>query len=132
MTEDPLHIDSWQTGDDTDNAGFSQFLMNSTQDLIEEAAFQIEKDFGMAGFEFVKRPYLRLEDLLPELIYAIDDIRTHRSHLWMKIIFRVDLTEKQYKFAKGLHGEPAENLAKAVILRELQKVYTRKKLSQKD
>lgn len=132
MPEDPIHIDSWQAGDDADDAGFSQFLMNSTQELIEEAAFQIEKDFGMAGFEFVKRPYFRLEDLLPELIYAIDDIRTHRSHLWMKIIFRVDLTEKQYKFAKGLHGEPAENLAKAVVLRELQKVYTRKKLSQKD
>lgn len=138
--EEPFDIGHWQEKSDENlknhpgdgDADFQHFLMNSTQELIEEVAFQIEKDFGMAGFAFENRPYLRLEDLLPELILGIDRIRTERSHLWMKIIFRVDLTEKQYKFAKGLHGEPAENLAKAVVLRELQKVYTRKKLSQKE
>ena len=100
--------------------------------VIQEVILQIEKDFGMVGFEFSNAPYLKLESLLSELESIIANLQQENHSKWMKIVYRVDLTEKQYKFAKGLHGEPAENLAKAVVLRELQKVYTRKKLSQKD
>ena len=35
--------------------------------VIQEVISQIEKDFGMAGFEFSNEPYLKLEKLIPEL-----------------------------------------------------------------
>jgi hypothetical protein len=47
----------------------------------------------------------------------------------MKVVYRVDLTEKQYKFVQRMGGNTPENMAKAVVLREFQKVYTRKHLS---
>ncbi len=103
--------------------------LGNNVEFLESVAFQIEKDFGMIGFEFKQRPYTSLESMIPELELAIEDVRSKQPSLWMKIVFRVDLTEKQYRFAQGLQGEPAENLAKGVILREAQKVYTRKKLS---
>jgi hypothetical protein len=47
----------------------------------------------------------------------------------MKIVYRVDLTEKQYRFVKALGGDSDENLAKAVVLREFQKIITRERYS---
>jgi hypothetical protein len=47
----------------------------------------------------------------------------------MKVVYRVDLTEKQYKFVQRMGGSTPENMAKAVVLREFQKVYTRKHFS---
>jgi hypothetical protein len=43
----------------------------------------------------------------------------------MKIVYRVDLTEKQYKFVQNLGGSTPLNMAKAVVLREFQKVKNR-------
>lgn len=100
--------------------------LSKNLEFLEDVAFQIEKDFGMIGFEFMQKPYNSLESMIAEVEEAIESIRTTQPSLWMKIVFRVDLTEKQYRFAKGLHGETSANLAKGVILREAQKVYTRK------
>jgi hypothetical protein len=100
--------------------------LSKNLEFLEDVAFQIEKDFGMIGFEFKNKPYNSLESMITEVEDAIESIRTTQPSLWMKIVFRVDLTEKQYRFAKGLHGETSANLAKGVILREAQKVYTRK------
>jgi len=101
--------------------------VGNLEEFLEFVAFQVEKDFGLMGFQFKQRPYLQLESMIPELELAIERIRTQQPALWMKIVFRVDLTEKQYRFAQGLQGETSANLAKGVLLREAQKVCTRKK-----
>jgi hypothetical protein len=53
---------------------------------LDEVKFQIEKDLGIAGFEFQQASYLNLEELLPELIEAVTRIRTQSPEKWMKII----------------------------------------------
>jgi hypothetical protein len=93
--------------------------------VIQEVILQIEKDFGMAGFEFSNAPYLKLESLIPELEYIIAKLQQENHSKWMKIVYRVDLTEKQYKFVQNLGGSTPLNMAKAVILREFQKVKNR-------
>ena len=93
--------------------------------VIQEVIFQIEKDFGMAGFEFLNAPYLKLEMLIPELESKIAQLQQENHSKWMKIVYRVDLTEKQYKFVQNLGGSTPLNMAKAVVLREFQKVKNR-------
>lgn len=96
---------------------------------LEEIKFQIEKDFGISGFLFSGENYSDLASLLPELLTAVENLRTHRNADWMKIVYRVDLTEKQYRFVQKMGGDTHENMAKAVLLREFQKVHTRKQHS---
>ena len=93
--------------------------------VIQEVISQIEKDFGMVGFEFSNAPYLKLESLLPELESIIANLQQEYHSKWMKIVYRVDLTEKQYKFVQNLGGSTPLNMAKAVVLREFQKVKNR-------
>ncbi len=93
--------------------------------VIQEVISQIEKDFGMVGFEFSNAPYLKLESLLPELESIIANLQQENHSKWMKIVYRVDLTEKQYKFVQNLGGSTPLNMAKAVVLREFQKVKNR-------
>ncbi|MFN5890360.1 MAG: hypothetical protein ACK448_08195 [Bacteroidota bacterium] len=100
--------------------------LSKNLEFLEEVAFQIEKDFSLIAFELKFKPYNSLESMIGEVESAIESVRHTQPNLWMKIVYRVDLTEKQYRFAKGLHGETSANLAKGVILREAQKVYTRK------
>jgi hypothetical protein len=96
---------------------------------IEDIRCQIEKDFGIAGFTFSGDDYTELASLLPELLNEVTKLRTTRNSDWMKVVFRVDLTEKQYQFVKKMGGDTHENMAKAVLLREFQKVHTRKQYS---
>lgn len=105
---------------------FDLLLKSDQEKFIDEVVFQIEKDFGMAGFQFEKAPYLHLEDLIDELKLKIESIKTEQPSLWMKIVYRVDLTEKQYRFVQVMGSSTPENMAKAVILREFQKVANRK------
>lgn len=102
-----------------------QAIIGSNQ-YTEEVQFQIEKDFGAAGFTFKKSTYSTLETMIPELAAGIENIRSKANNRWMQIVYRVDLTEKQYHFVRQLGGDSSENLAKAVILRSFQKVHTRK------
>jgi len=95
---------------------------------LEAVKAQIEKDFGLAGFEFTG-DIITWEALIEALTKSIETIRTRNSSQWMKIVYRVDLTEKQYRFVKALGGDSHENLAKAVVLREFQKVLTRERYS---
>lgn len=93
--------------------------------VILQVIEQIEKDFGMASFEFKNAPYLKIEQLIPELETIISDLQRDNHSKWMKIVYRVDLTEKQYKFVQSMGGSTPLNMAKAVILREFQKVKNR-------
>jgi hypothetical protein len=63
--------------------------------------------------------------LIPELEMAIEQLQQQNHSKWMKIVYRVDLTEKQYKFFQKMGGSTPLNMAKAVILREFQKVKNR-------
>jgi hypothetical protein len=93
--------------------------------IIQKVIEQIEKDFGMASFEFENAPYPKIEMLIPELEMAIEQLQQQNHSKWMKIVYRVDLTEKQYKFVQKMGGSTPLNMAKAVILREFQKVKNR-------
>jgi hypothetical protein len=97
---------------------------------LERMKQQIEKDFGLAGFLF-SEDISSWEALLDELAQAIKILRGRNDGTWMKVVFRVDFTEKQYRFVKELGGDSDENLAKAVILREFQKIITREQYGQK-
>jgi hypothetical protein len=107
----------------------SELPSSLTQELILGVKDQIEKDFGLMGFTFSESMPLNLEGLLPELTDCITQLQQHHHSTWMKVVYRVDLTEKQYKFVQRMGGNTPENMAKAVILREFQKVYTRKHFS---
>jgi hypothetical protein len=93
---------------------------------LNEVKEQIEKDFGAVGFEYKNTSFLHLHDLLPELLEVIHALRIEKRDVWMRIVYRVDLTEKQYRFVQLMGGDTDENMAKAVLLREFQKVQTRK------
>lgn len=100
-----------------------------TQEYIAAVKDQVEKDFGLMGFAFALNDYPTLESLLDELTNCIAVLQFKHHNTWMKVVYRVDLTEKQYKFVHQMGGNTPENMAKAVVLREFQKVYTRKHLS---
>lgn len=97
-----------------------------SNEYIDDVRFQIEKDFGAAGFTFSQDEYASLESMIPELSQGIESIRSNPQNRWMQIIYRVDLTEKQYRFVQKMGGDSSENMAKAVILRSFQKVHSRK------
>jgi hypothetical protein len=115
--------------DELQNALQAELPSSLTQELILGVKDQIEKDFGLMGFTFGLDTPLNLEDLLPELTACITQLQQHHHGTWMKVVYRVDLTEKQYKFVQRMGGSTPENMAKAVVLREFQKVYTRKHFS---
>lgn len=104
-----------------------QALMSESSRLVAVQA-QIEKDFALSGFVF-SGPLISWEGLLLELSAGIATLRNRNAAQWMKIVYRVDLTEKQYRFVKALGGDSDENLAKAVVLREFQKIITRERYS---
>lgn len=93
---------------------------------IQDVKFQIEKDLGLGGFTFSKDSYAKLEDFLIELTDFVQKIRSEQHSKWMKIVYRVDLTPKQYKFVQQMGGDTDENMSKAILLRIFQKVQTRK------
>lgn len=107
----------------------AELPVTETQEMVMDVKNQIEKDFGLMGFEFSETCYPLLESLLLELTNCIATLQSQHHGTWMKVVFRVDLTEKQYKFVQRMGGNTPENMAKAVVLREFQKVYTRKHLS---
>lgn len=114
---------------DAPNTWMADLPSSLTQELILGVKDQIEKDFGLMGFTFSETKPLNLEALLPELTDCIAQLQQHHHGTWMKVVYRVDLTEKQYKFVQRMGGNTPENMAKAVVLREFQKVYTRKHCS---
>lgn len=93
---------------------------------LEAVKHQIDKDFALSGLSLSENTPT-WPKLIEELSSIISVIRSRNDGSWMKIVYRVDLTEKQYRFVKSLGGDSDENLAKAVILREFQKIITRER-----
>ncbi len=110
----------------TDLKEFQALMAEPTR--LQAVKAQIEKDFGLSGFEFSPE-LVSWDALLAELSAGIANIRSRNAGTWMKIVYRVDLTEKQYRFVKDLGGDSDDNLAKAVVLREFQKIITRERYS---
>ncbi|MBS3913777.1 MAG: hypothetical protein KG003_04715 [Bacteroidetes bacterium] len=103
-------------------------LHDATPELLLQLKLQIEKDLGLTGFQYAfEGAPVDLPSLVPELQEIIDKLKSNNSGDLMKIVYRVDLTEKQYKKVSAMPGEWAENLAKAIVLREFQKVVIRKR-----
>lgn len=103
---------------------------DATPEVLMETKKQIEKDLGLTGFEYesVDQP-IDLPSLVPELALKIEALKNSGSGDLMKVVYRVDLTEKQYKKVSLMPGEWHENLAKAIVLREFQKIVIRKRFS---
>ena len=102
-------------------------LHDATADVLQKVKLQIEKDLALCNFTYPFETVRDLPALVPELLAKIEELKQRGSADIMKIIFRVDLTERQYKKVGNMEGEWALNLAKAIVLREFQKIVIRKR-----
>lgn len=105
-------------------------LPDATPELLMQTKLQIEKDLGLTGFVYnnIDQP-VDLPCMIPDLAEKLLELKQSGSSDLMKIIYRVDLTERQYKKVSLMKGDWHLNMAKAIILREFQKIYIRKKFS---
>lgn len=102
--------------------------------LYPEIAAQIAKDFGVCGIDLVfpaipmKEPREELFDVLYPVIRLI---LKEQPSLMLKIIYRVDISERQFGAQMGekLGDIAYTTLAQMIINRETQKVMLRKGLS---
>lgn len=102
---------------------------DATPEVLHKVKVQIEKDLALCGFTYSFEYPANLPAMVPELHAKILELKEKNSSDIMKIVYRVDLTEKQYKKLSQMPGEWAENFAKAIVLREFQKIIIRKKFS---
>lgn len=114
LSENAFHIDEYDT----------------TPELLLAVKLQIEKDLGLCGFQYPEgfQP-VDLPVLVPDLQKKIETLKDSQSGDLMKIVYRVDLTEKQFKKVSQMPGDWSENLAKAIVLREFQKIVIRNRFS---
>ena len=117
------------TMEEITNSWTADLPSSESQEMLMAVKDQIEKDFGLMGFTFGQDVYPTLESMIPELVACIETLQTQHHSTWMKVVYRVDLTEKQYRFVQSMGGNTPENMSKAVLLREFQKVYTRKHIA---
>lgn len=102
--------------------------VNSTPEMLMQTKFQIEKDLGLAGFSYPEMADPKdLTQLVPAVADKMEQLRSSGSSDIMKIVYRVDLTEKQYKKVCNMPGDWHLNMAKAIVLREFQKIVIRSK-----
>lgn len=103
-------------------------LPDATPEILHQVKQQIEKDLALCGFSFAEEDYNNLPAMVPELHEKIIWLKENASRDIMKIVYRVDLTEKQYARLSAMPGDWSENFAKAIVLREFQKILIRKNL----
>ena len=102
--------------------------MGTTPELLRNTRLQIEKDLGLTGFAYENLGQPEdLPALVPQLALKISEMKSRGTGDLMKIVYRVDLTERQYQKVNMMPGDWAENLAKAIVLREFQKIVIRNK-----
>ena len=92
------------------------------RDILEKTAAQIKKDFLEIPFDCELTDQSELKDVAFQVKSLLEPIYTNDHQKFMRVINRVDLSEKQYHNLKTIEGEFMLNVAKAVVLRELQKV----------
>jgi hypothetical protein len=113
---------------DLQNNNIANFL--NKEDVIQETAEQIMKDFGMFGIEItfsgnVENAYHELHEQLINQISVYLDKDYSRL---MAVLYQVDITEREIaKAAQELpHYNDLEVLAHQVIFRDLKKVLFRR------
>ncbi len=106
-----------------------EFFLNK-EDIIQETAAQIMKDFGMFGIEIsfsgnTENAYHELHDQLINQISV--NLESNYGRL-MSVLYQVDITEHEIaKAARELpHYNDLEILAHQIIFRELKKVLFRR------
>lgn len=113
---------------DIQNNNIASYL--NKEDIIQETAEQIMKDFGMFGIEItfsgnVENAYHELHEQLINQISVYLDKDYSRL---MAVLYQVDITEREIaKAARELpHYSDLEVLAHQVIFRDLKKVLFRR------
>lgn len=113
-----------------DDSEFQIEEYDITPEILEKVKLQIEKDLGLCGFQYPAHfQAVNLPVFVPDLKEKIEQLKSVNSGDIMKIVYRVDLTEKQFKKVSQMPGDWCENLAKAIVLREFQKIVIRNRFS---
>jgi len=113
---------------DIQNNNIANFL--NKEDIVQETAQQIMKDFGMFGIEItfsgnVENAYRELHEQLVNQILV--HLESDYGRL-MSVLYQVDITEREIeKATRELpHYNQVEVLAHQVIFRDLKKVLFRR------
>lgn len=97
--------------------------------LVRQSYQLVRKDFGLEvemEFEDGDNGFDRLEDFLTNQVnYLLD----HDLNRLLNAMYRIDIPEQKTKelLQSSTQGEIARNIARAIIEREKQKVFTRQK-----
>lgn len=107
-----------------------EVLFPDTDDteLLQLVIDQINKDFGISGIYFEVSPLISLQQIVEIIFTDIVKLHNQKPGILMKIIYRVDLSEKQFKKVQKIKGDYCLNLSKAIVLREFQKIILRRKI----
>jgi hypothetical protein len=104
-------------------------LPDTKPEVLQQVRLQIEKDLSLCNFKYSIISINNLPQMVPELQNKIEELKQNKSSDIMKIVNRVDLTERQYQRLSAMPGDWTENFAKAIVLREFQKVIIRNKFN---
>ena len=104
------------------------------KESLETAIQLINKDLEISSEEYLPEDSsFSLDELIKFLSKRIDQMLNQEPERLMQAFYRIDLPEEKVKsvlaFTEGL--DVSHELAKMVVDRELQKVYFRRKYSQK-
>jgi hypothetical protein len=106
-----------------------EFFLNK-EDIIQETAAQIMKDFGMFGIEITFSGNMQnaYHELHEQLINQISVYLDRDYSRLMAVLYQVDITEKEIAKARNElpHYNDLEVLAHQVIFRDLKKVLYRR------
>lgn len=106
-----------------------EFFLNK-EDIIQETALQIMKDFGMFGIEITFSGNMEnaYHELHQQLINQIAIYLDRDYSRLMAVLYQVDITEKEIAQARIdlPHYSDLEVLAHQVIFRDLKKVLYRR------
>lgn len=105
------------------------FPETNEEGLLESTLIQLNKDLGISGIYLEISPLISLQQIAECLLPHINSILINKPGMVMKIIYRIDLTEKQFKKVQLMKGDYPLNLSKAIVLRAFQKIILRKKNS---
>ena len=110
------------------NDNVSAYL--NQDEIVNETAAQIMKDFGMFGVEItfsgdVDNAYMELHQ---QLIGQVSVLMERNYELLMSVLYQVDITEREIAQAERElpHYNPIEILAHQIIVRDLKKVLLRR------
>ena len=97
-------------------------------ELIRLTAQQIQKDFGLAGFEitFSGNGDNAYNELFQQILPVINKLINFNYEKLLQLLYSIDVSEPKIKSELNTTDEPYPNvITRLIIYRELQKVVTR-------